>query len=119
MRNLDRDRQATFIARYLGVTPQEDSDGLLTGLNVATYSEPEEFMPTVSPAMGEARNDIFGQKLEYDRKLTVDDPSFDVKESDRLWVDADPEGMHDHVVMKVARSGSYTVIAAKRVEVAE
>ena len=119
MRNLDRDRRPVLIARYVGIAPEVDADGLYTGRNVPSYTEPEEFLPTVSAAMGEAQNDIFGQKLEYDRRLTIDDPAFEVKESDRLWVDADPESEHDHVVKRVARTGSYTVIAAKRVEVSE
>lgn len=115
MRNLDRDRKRVLIARYVGIAPEVDSDGLYTGRNVPSFSEPEEFLPTVSTASGEARNDIFGQKLEYDRTLTVDDPAFDVKESDRLWIDSEDE--HDHVVKKVARTGSYTVVAASHVEV--
>ena len=117
MRNLDRDRKQVLIARYSGIAPEVDSDGLYTGRNVPSFSEPEVFAPTVSTATGEARNDIFGQKLEYDRTLTIDDPAFDVKESDRLWIDADSESEHDHIVKRVARTGSYTVVAAKRVEV--
>ena len=119
MRNLDRDRKGVLIARYLGIAPEVDSDGLFTGRNVPSFSQPEMFAPTVATATGEARNDIFGQKLEYDRTLTIDDPGFEVAEADRLWIDAPAGDKHDHVVKKVARTGSYTVIAASKVVVSQ
>lgn len=155
MRSLDRDRQKCYIARFEDLVRQEDAQGRLTGKNVPIYDEPEEFWPTVSPVKGEAYGAYFGQNLDYDITLTVDDPDFAVKEADILWVhaiDGEPEGVtfiepgsgldggtfedwgdsddadggdfaspetrsHDYVVKRVARKGSYTVIAAKHVEV--
>lgn len=155
MRNLDRDRQRCYIARFAGMSRQEDSQGRLTGKNVPSYEPPEEFWPTVSPIKGEALGAYFGQNLDYDLTLTVDDPDFAVDEADILWVyalDGEPGGVtflpagggldggtfddwddgddadggdfpstdtrsHDYVVKRVARKGSYTAIAAKRVEV--
>ena len=124
MRNLERDTQAVYVARYQGIVPQE-IDGRLTGKNVVTRSEPVAFFPSVSMARGEAQGAYFGVDLDYDRVLTIDDPEFDIGEADVLWIESSPgdpeaEGYpapHDHVVRKIARKGSYTVIAAKRVEV--
>ena len=117
MRNLDRDRQRCLIARFEGLTPQEDSQGRLTGKNVPSFEQPEEFWPTVSPVRGEALGAYFGQNLDYDLTLTVDDPAFAIDEADVLWVYAPEEGCHDYAVKRVARKGDYTVIAAKHVEV--
>jgi len=116
MRNLDRDRVRVYHARYLGTVPEE-RDGLLTGRNAPSYTEPAEFWPTVTMARGEAVYDLFGQKLDYDRTLTVDDPSYGVSEADLLWIENDPSKEHDHIVMRVARKGDFTVIAARKVEV--
>lgn len=118
MRNLDRDRQRVVIARFQGTTPVERG-GRLTGRNEPSYSAQEVFWPTVGVDKGQAVYDLFGQKLDYDVTLTVDDPAFDVKEADILWVYAADSAEHDHVVRRVARKGSYTVMAAQRVEVAK
>lgn len=117
MRNLDRDRQKVLIARYSGIAPEVDGDGLYTGRNVPSYSAQSEFWPTRTMARGEAVYDLFGQKLDYDVTLTIDDPSFEVAEADLLWIDDLYADMHDHIVRRVGRKGGFTVIAAKKVEV--
>lgn len=126
MRCLDRDRCRIFIARYDGTRPIQDERGRYTGRNEVVRTAPTEFWPTVTPVRGRAEDDYFGQKVEYDLGLTIDDPSFQIRESDLLWVDADPgeegsEGYpapYDYTVTKVARKGDFTVIAARRVDVA-
>ena len=125
MRNLERDIQRVFISRFEGMVPEEDLQGRLTGKNIVQMSDPEEFFPSVSMARGEAQGAYFGVNLDYDRVLTYDDPDFEVKEADVLWIDADPgdekdEGYpapHDHIIKKVSHKGDFTVIAAKHVEV--
>lgn len=127
MRNLDRDRQECYVARFVGMVREEDERGRLTGKNVPEYESPEAFYPSVSPIRGEAYGTYFGSDVDYDLTLTVDDPAFRVAETDRLWVYA-PVGdgspatgtrEHDYVVKRVARKGGFTVIAAKHVEVSE
>lgn len=96
MRNLDRDRQRCYIARFAGLTREEDEQGRLTGKNTPSFTTPEEFWPTVSPVKGEAYGAYFGQNLDYDLTLTVDDPDFEVGEADILWVyalDGEPGGV--------------------------
>lgn len=124
MRNLERDTQRVYISRYEGTEAQEVG-GRLTGKNIVKRSTPVAFEPSVSMARGEAQGAYFGVDLDYDRVVTIDDPAFEVGEADVLWIEAQPgdpedEGYpapHDHIVKKVGRKGSYTVIAAKRVEV--
>ena len=125
MRCLDRDRRRAWVARYEGTRPVTDDQGRYTGRNEVARTAPAEFWPTVTPARGRAEDDYFGQRVEYDLTLTIDDPAFAVRESDCLWVDADPgdegdEGYplpHDYVVTRVARKGDFTVVAARRVDV--
>lgn len=121
MRNLERDTQQVYIARFIELVAQE-VDGKLTGKNVPKRAAPVQFSPSVSMARGEAQGAYFGVSLDYDRVLTIDDPCFEVSEADVLWIEAElgnPEqpNPHDHIIKKVARKGCYTVIAAKRVEV--
>ena len=124
MRCLDRDRQRVWIGRFAG-TEMVEEEGLLTGRHAPVYGEPAGFWPTVSTVRGEAQGDYFGQRIDYDLTLTIDDPAFEVGEADVLWVDAQPgdgsaEGYpapHDYIVRRVARKGSCTVIAAKRADV--
>lgn len=124
MRNLERDTQPVYISRFEDIVAQEVG-GKLTGKNVVQRSAPAAFYPSVSMARGEAQGAYFGVNLDYDRVLTIADPSFAAGEADVLWIEADvgdPEdegypNPHDYVVKKVARKGAYTVIAAKRVEV--
>lgn len=87
MRSLDRDRRRCLVARFKGLERTEDGQGRLTGRNEPVYAYPEEFWPTVTPARGDAIGDVFGQRIEYDVALTVDDPLFVVSEADALWVD--------------------------------
>ena len=125
MRCLDRDRRRVLIGRFVGTRPVTDDAGRYTGRNEVEREDPAEFWPTVTPARGRAEDDYFGQRVEYDLALTIDDPAFAARESDTLWVEADPgeegdEGYpapHDYVVTRVARKGDFTVLAARRVDV--
>ena len=119
MRNLDRDRQAVYIARYEGLEPVRDDKGRLTGKHEAKRSEPVKFYPTVSASRGKAEGALFGQSLDYDRTLTIDDRDFEVNEADVLWVDQTPDNdtPYDYTIKRVARKGSYCVLAIKHVEV--
>ncbi len=122
MRNLERDTQEVYISRYEGTDAQVDDNGRLTGKNVPQRSKPTAFFPSVSMARGEAQGAYFGLNLDYDRVLTIDDPDFEIGEADVLWIDAevgDPDAPspHDYIVKKIARKGSYTVVAVSRVEV--
>lgn len=126
MRNLDRDRQKVYVGRFLRTEPVVEN-GRFTGRNEAVYESPSEFWPTVSAVRGEAQGDYFGQRVDYDITLTIDDSQFEVGEADVLWVDEGPgdsaeEGYpapNDYIVRRVARKGSYTVIAAKKVDVSK
>ncbi len=122
MRNLARDTQPVWIARFEALVPEVDEEGRLTGKHTAKRKRPELFFPSASMARGEAQNAYFGLNLDYDRVLTLADPDFEVAEADVLWIDGEPgdpddPSPHDAVVKRVARKGAFTVIAAKRVEV--
>lgn len=121
MRNLARDTQPVYIARYIGKVMQQ-VNGKLTGKHIVSYSNPVVFYPSVTMARGQSQGDFFGVNLDYEKVLTIDDPTFAVSETDVLFVDV-PAGKtfselpYDYTIKKVARKGDFTVIAIKRVEV--
>lgn len=128
MRCLDRDRRWVLVSLYEGKEPEVDAEGRITGRHVVKRSEPFAVLASVSAAKGTAQDSVFGQALDYDRTVIVDDPGIDVAETSVLWVDcvdgrsAEPpeaseaDGGYDYVVKRVARTPSYTAMAVKRVE---
>lgn len=116
MRLLSRDLRTIYIASYEGLEAEVDASGRYTGRHVPQYSDPAAFSASVSAAKGEASGAVFGQSLDYDRTVLVDDPAFDVEEPDRLWVDNGVDEAHDYEVAQIARTPNVTAIAVKRVE---
>lgn len=126
MRCLDRDRRWVLVSRYSSKEPVTDEAGRLTGRYEVRRSEPEAVLASVSAAKGSARDSVFGQSLDYDRTVLVDDPAFEVDEAAVLWIDCvegggpsapSPDGLpYDYVVKRVARTPSYTAVAVKRVD---
>lgn len=124
MRSLDRDRRRCLLGRFSGLRRVENAQGQLTGRNEPSYAAPVEFWPTVAPARGEASGDVFGQRLDYDVALTVDDPRFAISEADILWVPCPDRwecggdaGKHTHAIARIARTPNQTIVAARKVDV--
>lgn len=118
MRNLAKDTLPVYIGRYEGLEKQQ-VNGKYTGKVIPKYAEPVLFSPTVTMAQGQSDGDGFGVSLDYDRVMTIDDPNFEVSESDVFWVNKDISDAYDYTVKRIARKGSYTVIAIKQVEVSQ
>jgi len=89
MRCLDRDRQWVLISRCEGAKEVLDAQGRHTGRYEPIRSRQIPMLVTVSGAKGSAETTVFGQSLDYDRSVLIDDPLFDVDESTVLWVDGD------------------------------
>ena len=145
MRCLDRDRREVLVSFYESKEPVLDNEGRLTGRFETVRSEQIPILATVSAVKGEAAGSVFGQDLDYDRTLTIDDPTLPIDESSVFWVDvygtAEIDGgtfddwfengsadggsfaargtcdkPYDYVVRRVSRTPSYLVVALKYVE---
>lgn len=93
MRCLDRDRREVLVSFYESKEPVLDGEGRLTGRFETVRSEQVPILATVSAVKGEAAGSVFGQDLDYDRTLTIDDPTLPIDESSVFWVDVyDPTG---------------------------
>lgn len=125
MRLLDRDLRWVLVSRYESKSPVTDGGGRLTGRYEVSRSEPVAALASVSAARGSALDSVFGQSLDYDRTVLVDDPQFEIDEAAVLWIDCidgsgamppDAGQAWDYAVTRVARTPGLTAIAVKRVE---
>ena len=119
MRLLQRETQKVYISRYLGLSQGVDQKGRLTGRDVISRSEPEAFYPSVSAAKGDTSEALFGQLVEYDRIIIVDDVAFQAAPSDVFWIDVPVTGKYDYIATRVAHKGHLTIIAVRKIEVSE
>ena len=125
MRALDRNKILIHYANYRDKKPIKDEYGNLTGEYEISYGNPVAVKANVSAARGEATTRQFGDDVNYDRVIILDDPKFPVKESSIFWIDASPEiqedgstkTTHDYIVKQVAISLNSVSIAVSKVNV--
>lgn len=97
-------------------TDKYDDNGELLG-TLPEYSEPLTMRVNVSAAKGTAEQEMFGTLLEYDRTIAVKH-DIDMDENSIVWLDGKPvTEPHNYIVMRKSKSGNYTVLALKRVEI--
>lgn len=119
MKALARNKQSFFYALPLGLVDELDEDGLYTGNQIPSYTEPEELRMNISPASGRTVLEWFGVNEQYDKVLVTDDADCPITELAILWIDAEPTAPHDYLVTRVSRSLNSTVIGLRKVSVSE
>lgn len=125
MRALVRNKILIHYANYRDKTPIKDEYGNLTGEYEISYTNPIAVCANVSAARGEAITRQFGDDVNYDRVILIDDPKFPIKESSILWIEISPEiqedgstkDPHDYIVKQVATSLNSVSIAVSKVNV--
>lgn len=120
MRTLLRNKRPFYAAKFVKMDEQPiiDGDGFDTGEEKPVYAEPVRLFGNISPSRGETETLQFGESLEYDRVISLEDPNADIDEFSRLWLDRTPEdGAHNYIVKAVARSLNSLSVAIKRVDV--
>lgn len=99
MRDLVRNQQTVYYSLYIDDGSKRDS----LGNPIGYYAEPESIKLCVSANQGEADARAFGTSLNYDRTITVTNPSVMFDEHTRLWIDGrNPEQTHNAIIKKVA-----------------
>ena len=71
MRNLRINKTTIFVLNYLGTVEIEDSEGNLTGETINSYTDPIEFMGSVSGARGSSQIEMFGNEINYDKTIVI------------------------------------------------
>ena len=125
MKALARNKVLIHYANYRDKKPIKDEYGNLTGEYEVSYENPIAVKANVSAARGESTTRQFGDDVNYDRVILIDDPKFPIKESSILWIDTPPEiqedgstkDPHDYIVKQVATSLNSVSIAVSKVNV--
>ena len=125
MKALARNKVLIHYANYRDKTPIKDEYGNLTGEYEVSYENPVAVKANVSAARGESTTRQFGDDVNYDRVILIDDPKFPIKESSILWIDTPPKiqedgstkDPHDYIVKQVATSLNSVSIAVSKVSV--
>lgn len=114
MRCLVRNKRKFYYALYQGRT--EIMDGTYeTGEYENSYSTPVECFANISPATGNSRIEQFGNDLQYDKVIVMEDTDMD--ENSVLWVDVTPPSSFDYIVKRIAKSLNSVSIAISKVNV--
>ena len=122
MRTLERNKTSFYYALYLGKEENVDADGNLTGTYTVMYSNPVECKGNISASSGYVQVEQFGNDLQYDKVIVLDNVSVPIDENTVLWVDKDVEHdkygnpVFDYVVKKVARSLNSVSFAISKVK---
>ena len=122
MRTLERNKTSFYYALYLGKEENVDADGNLTGTYTVMYSNPVECKGNISASSGYVQVEQFGNDLQYDKVIVLDDVNIPIDENSVLWVDIEVEHdkygnpVFDYVVKKVARSLNSVSFAISKVK---
>lgn len=122
MRTRQRAKRDVWYANYSGVTETTDEAGYYTGEFEISYTTPTKIRASVSPATGQSNAEMFGNIVDYDHVIVVDDPDIVIDENSVVWLDSVPtdgggvEG-YNYIVRRVARSWNFTAIAVRDVNV--
>ena len=124
MRTLDRNKRTFYYATYVGKTELIDDNGYHTAEYVTAYSAWKPCKANISPAKGQSVAELFGNDVNYDRVIVMDDPNFEIDENTVLAIDIAPNErtkttdapIYDYVVTRVARSINFVSYAVAKVK---
>ena len=118
MRCLKRNKKVFYYAPFL----RRETPGKGFGAKLI-YGDAVAMFNNISPATGYTNAEQFGNSIDYDRVVVIDDPDCPIKENDILFIDVEPtknddsDYIYDYIVKKVARSLNSVSIAVSRVVV--
>lgn len=122
MRCLERNKSEFYYSLLLGKEPIKDENGYETGEYTLKYSLPIKYRASVSSSKGVAQVEQFGNSLDYDKVIIIDDINCPIDEHSVLCIDCKPdyddEGnlLYDYIVKKVAKSINNISYAVRKVQ---
>lgn len=122
MKALERNKTEIWYALYKG-TEELKENGFDTGEKKVSYENPESIRANVSAARGEASTRQFGEDIQYDKIIVMEECPFD--EVSVLWIDKPPvleadgttKTPHDYIVRGIAKSLNSVSVAVGKVKV--
>lgn len=123
MRCLRRNKQLFYYSQYQGTEEMQDEHGIKTGEYKKVYVNPTPIEAHISPATGQSQTEQFGNLIQYDKVIVIDDVNCPIDENTVLYIDSPPEcddcgyPTPDYLVTKIARSLNSVAIAISKVTV--
>lgn len=118
MRNLKRNETLFYYALYNGKAPITDEYGNRTGEYQPTYSDFVKMKGNISSAKGNSQAEQFGNDIEYDKVIVIDDVNCPIDENSVLCIDIAPNesGIYDYVVTRVSKTLNVVAYAVSKVK---
>ena len=117
MRCLARDTQKIFISLYESREEVKDKQGRYTGDIAVVRSEPISLVCNVGAAVGSSQIEVFGQLLDYDKTVLIDNTDFEISETAVLWIENSTDEPYDYIIKRIARTPNFTALAVSRVDI--
>ncbi len=93
-------------------------DGYDTGQREIVYGEPTTTSAYISPASGVIYAEVTGVTEKYDKTITTEDLTLDIRSTSVLWIDqTDTTKPYDYIVQRISKSLNYLVIRVKKVDI--
>lgn len=116
MRQMSINKSRFYYADYIGIEPDRDADGLLTGTHTVKYTVPKAARANISASRGSSSEAAFGVDMTYDRVISYPTGAFPLTETSVLWIDSAPPKAYNYRVVRVAEGLNDTLVAIRRVE---
>ena len=112
---------------YKDKSELKDSNNYSTGEYVITYNAPITYKASISANKGEDYMSMFGVAQDYDKVITIDDPTLNIDENTMIFIDKEPiydtetETLlnKDYIVSKISISLNVLVVLVKKVRADE
>ena len=122
MKCLKRNKIRFYYALCTGESAVQ-SENYFPGDTVVSYGAPVEVEGNIAPPSGNVFVELYGNNIQYDRVIVLDDPNTPIDETTVLCIDKEPsydgsgQLIFDYIVRRVARSLNSVSIAVSRVNV--
>ena len=117
MRCLKRDKRLVCVSLYEERRECTDEIGRYSGEYEVVRSKPIEIECSVSAAVGNSQIEVFGQMLNYDKTVIIDDVNFEIDEHAVLWIDKAIDEPYDYIINRIAKTPNFIALAVSKVDI--
>lgn len=116
MRLLERDKRDFWYSQYTGRTMILDSNGNPTGEYTGEYAEPQKARGTFSLPTGAATPREFGNYIDYDFVVHMDEKPCPFDENAAIWYRKNPTTDDPNFrAVRIAETPTYTLVALREI----
>lgn len=116
MRQMNINKSEFYYSNYVGIEPDRDDEGRLTGTNTVKYTPPKLARANISASRGSSAEAAFGVDMNYDRVMSFTTGAFPITETTVIWIDSAPPAAYNFRVARVAKGLNETLVALRRVD---